>query len=171
MESEIEPSRHRFIETSRHRNELLLIVTTVILYTLGVTTRNIPLLAISASLALIEKYICYSTVVSDLSNKYQVHLFDLFSAYATHFLIFNSAVNILLIADPVANYQITNPTDNYSDSVNYTLTILSTQGFGDMIPLTRASKFLQSFQTIDSIFLTLTLGTYILTSFVGKQKF
>lgn len=99
-----------------------------------------------------------------------VHLFDVFSSYACHFLLFNSLTYALIISNP-GNYLISNPTDNYTDSINYTLTILTTQGFGDVTPLTRESKYLQTIQTIDSIFLTLTLGTYILTSFVGEAKF
>lgn len=166
-----EPSRHRFLETTRHRNELYFILFTVLVYGLGAYTRNIQLLVVAASFSLLEKYFSYSTLLSDLSRQYQVHLFDIFSAYVSHFLLFNSLTQALLIADKPGNYSISNPTDDFNDSVNYTLTISTTQGFGDMTPVSRASKYLQSAQTVDSLLLTLTFGAYILTSFIGKIKF
>ena len=165
-----ESSRHRFIETARHRNELTFIIVTLAVYVVGIATNNSAVLVVAAALALIEKIISYSTLVSDLSGGNQVHLFDVFSAYISHFLIFNSLVNALLIADPL-NYDITNPTDNFTDAFNYTLPISFTQGFGDMVAKSRVAKYVQSFQSLDSLVLTLTFGTYVLTSFVGKIKF
>lgn len=164
-----EPYRHRFIETKRHRNEFAFIVLTIGIYALGIANNNTTLLWISAACAFIEKVVSYTTLVGDLAAKNQVHLFDVFSAYASHFLLFNSVVNALLIDDPT-NYDIANPTDRYTDSVNYTLPISFTQGFGDMNPKTKIAKYFQSAQSLDSFVLTLTFGAYILSSFVGKIK-
>jgi hypothetical protein len=164
-----EPYRHRFIETRRHRNEFLFIALTIGIYALGIANSNTTLLWIAAACASIEKIISYSTLVSDLASKYQVHLFDVFAAYTSHFLLFNSIVNVLLIDDPT-NYDIANPTDNYTDSVNYTLPISFTQGFGDMVAKSKFAKYVQSIQSLDSLLLTLTFGAYVLSSFVGRVK-
>jgi hypothetical protein len=165
----VEPYLHRFIETKRHRNEFIFIVFTVVIYTFGIINNNTTLLWLTAAGAFIEKTISYSTLLSDLSHKYQVHLFDIFSAYTSHFILFNSVVNALIINDP-NNYDIANPTDRVSDTVNYTLPISFTQGFGDVAAKSRVAKYVQSAQTLDSLMLTLTFGTYILSSFVGKIK-
>lgn len=164
-----EPYRHRFIETRRHRNELSFIVLTICIYAFGIANNNTTLLWIAAVFALIEKIFGYSTLVGDLAMKNQVHLFDVFSAYVSHFLLFNSIVNLLLINDP-ASYDISNPTDNYTDSVNYTLPISLTQGFGDMVAKSKLAKYMQSAQAFDSLLLSLTFGAYVLSSFVGRIK-
>lgn len=164
-----EPYRHRFIETRRHRNELSFIILTIGIYAVGIANKNTTLLWIAAVFSLIEKLFGYATLVGDLAMKNQVHLFDVFSAYISHFLLFNSIVNILLINNP-ANYDIANPTDDYTDSVNYTLPISVTQGFGDMVAKSKLAKYVQSAQSLDSFLLNLTFGAYVLSSFVGKIK-
>jgi hypothetical protein len=169
MTKSVEPYRHRFIETRRHRNEFAFILATIAIYTFGISNKNTTLLWLAVVFSAIEKFFSYSSMIKDVGMKYQVHLFDVFAAYTSHFLLFNSFVNILLITDPLS-YDISNPTDDYTDSVNYTLPITVTQGFGDMVAKSRFAKYVQSVQSIDSLLLTLTFGAYILSSFVGKIK-
>ena len=102
MVKNTEPFRHRFIETRRHRNEFAFIVLTIGIYALGIANNNTTLLWVAAVCALIEKVVSYATLIGDLAARNQVHLFDVFSAYASHFLLFNSVVNALLIADPTS---------------------------------------------------------------------
>ena len=164
-----EPPKHQFIETTRHRNELIVIILAIILYVIGNLTNNVIPLIIAAVIAGIEKFFSYGTLLGDLSQGYQVHRFDVLSAYVSHFLLFSSVTNALLINDP-NNYVITNPTDRFTDALQYNLTLSVTQGYGDVVPKPRVAKIVLGFQTVDAILLTLTFGLFIISAFVGNPK-
>lgn len=167
--SEAESQQHSFIETVRHRNEFIIIIIAAVLYAVGNITNNIIPLIISAILAGVEKYLSYNTLLSDVSQGFQVHRFDVISAYLSHFLLFSSITNALLINDP-ANYDITNPTDRFTDALQYTLTISVTQGYGDVVPKSRIAKILLGIQTVDAVLLTLSFGLFLISAFVGTPK-
>lgn len=167
--SEAESQQHSFIETVRHRNEFVIIILAVILYAIGNISNNVLPLIISAVLAGFEKYLSYNTLLSDVSQGFQVHRFDVISAYVSHFLLFSSVTNALLINDPT-NYEITNPTDRFTDALQYTLTLSVTQGYGDVVPKSRIAKIFLGIQTVDAILLTLSFGLFLISAFVGTPK-